>query len=276
MEPNGRGRVPRGRVAAALLALALFALLVAPALDRGGRPGAPTAARVAEIAGDPPAFYDREVAVGGEVGDLVDAHAFTLVEAGAGARDAGRPVVLVLTRDPVPRAGGPLRRRAITPGDQLQVSGPVRAFDLPRIEAELGVDLRDAAFGVWAARPAIVATALALLVGPGAADARALAATTGAPARCACVEGRPDRALRGAGVPAGGRAAAAGDTPPRSAPWALPGRLVWSAWRRGAGRTRCARARRLPSHLGGRGPAAREPARLARSLTFVDRCLPGH
>ncbi len=114
------------------------------------------------------------MAVGGAVAALVDAHAFTLAETGAGgAGDTGHPVVLVLTRDPVPRAGGWRGRRTIAPGDQLQVLGAVRAFDLPRIEAEVGTDLRDAAFGAWAARPAIVATSLARLVSPGTTDARA-------------------------------------------------------------------------------------------------------
>ncbi len=108
------------------------------------------------------------------VAALVDAHAFTLAETGAGgAGDTGHPVVLVLTRDPVPRAGGWRGRRTIAPGDQLQVLGAVRAFDLPRIEAEMGADLPDAAFAAWAARPAIVATALARPVGLGAADAGA-------------------------------------------------------------------------------------------------------
>ena len=100
-------------------------------------------------------FYDdvdtyvgEEVTVSADVNEILTPMSFTI----AGTDDTTVDALLILHDTELPE---------VTPGLTVGVTGTVqKAFDLPTVEEEMGVDLDDAAFEDWDGEPYIEATSV--------------------------------------------------------------------------------------------------------------------
>ena len=124
--------------------------------DDGETPAAMDNVPVTDIIGNLAHFTGRQVAVIGEVEEMVGNTAFSIDD--DAALDGGIDDELLVVR---------AQEAAPFTADQLadmtaEVRGTVRAFDLAAFEQELGYDLDDTLFGEWAGRPAIIASAVDL------------------------------------------------------------------------------------------------------------------
>ncbi|MDP9374472.1 MAG: hypothetical protein M3Q65_18885, partial [Chloroflexota bacterium] len=142
----------------ALVTLGLLGLLLFNLLDDDESAGADAGATVAAIADNPSAFYGRRVTVSGEVDEIVGPRAFTI----GGEDFVGGDELLVVNADPSLRIAPPAVSNVPGDGvldedDLVQVTGPVRRFDLAEVEREIGADLDDGLFAGWAGKPAVVA-----------------------------------------------------------------------------------------------------------------------
>ena len=182
-------REPRGRVSgrvglAALIATLLLGLLAVglviylavfredstdPGYD-GTDPSVPaTGITTSEIIDHPEQYLGRTVTVAGEVDRVLGRWAFTI----GGGDFIGDDRLLILSTVKLPQVP---RRPADNPlleDDIVQVTGPVRRFDLAAAERELGVDLDDGLFDDHIGRLAIVARSLALTPRETSPDVRA-------------------------------------------------------------------------------------------------------
>ena len=171
--------VPRGSsiggtlaAIAGIVVVGLLVLFLIPVFTEDDEVGV-AGATIDEITDSPGQFLGRTVTVSGEVDAVLGPRAFTI----GGDDFIGEDELLVVGANNLPQLIG----RSELPGraagellaedDVVQVTGPVRRFDLAAFEREIGFDLDDNLFRDWAGRPAIVASSLELtprLAGVGA------------------------------------------------------------------------------------------------------------
>jgi len=135
-----------------LVLLTLLGLVLYLALDRTGRvSGQPS---VADIAGDPQAYYGQDVTVTGEVEDGLGPTAVVL----EGRHLLSKREVLVVTPQGLPVPQGRPADHPLQSGDKLQVTGTVRPFVREDVARNLGLNLDPGTFRDWEGKPAIIAT----------------------------------------------------------------------------------------------------------------------
>jgi len=129
---------------------------------------------VAEIAAAPRAVIGDTVTVSGPVGEVYGPQAFTL----GGDPRYGAEAVLVVSTRLVPAASGRSTEQRLLVRDLVQVTGPVRRFDVLEFERDAGVDLDDAALAPFTGTPALLAEQLELTpyLGEVASDTEAASA----------------------------------------------------------------------------------------------------
>lgn len=97
---------------------------------------------------DMDSYVGEEVTVSADVNEILTPMSFTI----AGTDDTTVEALLVLHDKELPE---------VTPGLTVGVTGTVqKAFDLPTVEEEMGVDLDDAAFEDWGGEPYIEAASV--------------------------------------------------------------------------------------------------------------------
>ena len=89
------------------------------------------------IVTEPEQFVGEDVAVGGEVREIISPHAFTV-----GQHGFFGPDLLVVTKEPLADPTGRSGSRPVLEGDAVTVAGDVRRFDRAAVERDLGIDLR--------------------------------------------------------------------------------------------------------------------------------------
>ncbi len=142
--------------AIALVAIALFLLI--PLFNNNDSAGLDQGATISEIVQAPNNYTGKTVTVSGAVNDVLGARAFTL----GGDELYGDAQLLVVSRNMVQAPEGRSAEEALASRDVVQVTGPVRLFNLADVEKELGADLDDAAFAPYAGRPAVIAQSVDL------------------------------------------------------------------------------------------------------------------
>ncbi len=149
-----------------LIVLGLIAWALYEAFDRDQPATAPptagpqAAATINNIVTNPSEFMGRTVTVSGEVGEVIGPRAFTI----------GEPQeLLVVGANELPTIAQGTFEGELTPDRTVQVTGPVRTFDLAQVEQEIGFDLDDNLFANYAGRPAIVAQSMNVSPAPTAA-----------------------------------------------------------------------------------------------------------
>jgi hypothetical protein len=136
--------------AAVLLALAL---LLIPFFNERDSAGPDTGATISEITSNPAQYYGKTVTVSGEVDRLLGQRGFTI-----GGQDfIGGNELLVVGAKPLPAVADRPNNAPLVADDVVQVTGPVRQFDLAAFEKEIGADLDDNLFSAYAGKPAIIA-----------------------------------------------------------------------------------------------------------------------
>ncbi len=138
--------------------LGVIALLLLIPFFNDESAGIDTGVTVSEIADAPTTYYDRTVTVSGEVEEVIGPRAFTI----GGDEFIGGDQLLVVSADVLPMPAGRPSDAALTANDVIQVTGPVRRFDLAAFEKEIGSDLDDAAFEAYGGQPAIIARSVDL------------------------------------------------------------------------------------------------------------------
>lgn len=204
-------RAARGVKSAVSIGIVLAAAAAAVLLavfdddDRDGSRSAPPVELSARVAHTPALFYGRELALAGEVTDVLGPRTFAI--GGEGFLPDDR--LLVVARRPVAAPGGRPEARPILERDIVQVEGTVRVMDVARLERELGVDL-PARVNAADGDPVLVADAVdvtpRLLAIGGRAPAAAIARAPGRyVGRLVSVEGRVTDVLRDGVVVLDGR-----------------------------------------------------------------------
>lgn len=89
------------------------------------------------IVAEPGQFVGEDVAVGGEVREIISPHAFTV-----GQHGFFGPDLLVVTKEPLTAPTGRSGSRPVLEGDAVTVAGDVRRFDRAAFERDLGINLR--------------------------------------------------------------------------------------------------------------------------------------
>lgn len=154
----------------AIALIAIVLLFLIPLFNNNDSAGPDTGATISEIVQAPNTYAGKTVTVSGAVNDVIGPRAFTI----GGDEFYGDAQLLVVSAKAVPTPAGRTAQQALLARDVIQVTGPVRLFNLADFEKEIGFDLDDNAFRDWAGKPAVIARSVDLTpyVGP---------ATVGAP-----------------------------------------------------------------------------------------------
>ena len=145
-------------VLGAIILGVLALLLLIPFFTDDDSAGLDTGVTVSEIADAPATYIDRTVTVGGEVEQVIGPRAFMI----GGDEFIGGDELLVVSANNLPTVADRPAGETLAANDLIQVTGPVRRFDLADFEEEIGFDLDDAAFGAYAGQPAIIARSVDL------------------------------------------------------------------------------------------------------------------
>ena len=147
-----------------IIVVGLLVLFLIPVFADDGDDLGVAGATIDEITDSPGPFLGQTVTVSGEVDQVLGPRAFTI----GGDDFIGEDELLVVGANDLPQLIG----RSELPGrpagellaadDVVQVTGPVRRFDLAAVEREIGFDLDDGLFAEWAGRPAVVARTVRL------------------------------------------------------------------------------------------------------------------
>ena len=173
--PRRGGGAGAGLMAALAIAAAIIIGLILWALfdDDDTEGTVARGATIDKIAEDPEAYLGQTVTVGGEVNQILGPQAFVI----EGNDIIGGDELLVVGANAMNR---------IRNDEVVQVTGPVRRFDLAQVERDLGVDLDDNLFRDWADKPAIVArNIVATPLAAGSAEAVTIDELTDDPRRYA-------------------------------------------------------------------------------------------
>jgi hypothetical protein len=111
----------------------------------GGAAEIDTASDLARITENTEAYYGDTVNVSGFVAKIVDSNAFSISPTPGVSGDG---ILVVAQPENIP---------LITVGDEVQIKGQVRSFDLRQYENELGLDLDDVLLGDWDQDPSLKA-----------------------------------------------------------------------------------------------------------------------
>lgn len=137
---------------------ALFMLVAWPLFPVDG-----TGVSASAIVDDLQGYIGTRVTVEGAVARKIGPHAFTITEDGLLGPLGGE--VLVVSREsvelPLDRPGA----LGVTAGDTVEVTGPVRRFDLADLERDLGTPFDLGEFADWEGRPAILVDRLVVTTG---------------------------------------------------------------------------------------------------------------
>ncbi len=171
--PKKEGGVPSwiwwiaGAIALVILAVILWQLF---AEEQSAGPEAQVT--VSDITDNPQEYYNSNVTVSGQVGELVGPRAFTI----GTEDDVGGGTLLVVGAQQLPEI---IEGEAeeIAADDVVQVSGPVQEFNIAEVEDEIGFDLQDGLFSDFEGRPVVVANTVDLQPEGGDAGAQNVQAT---------------------------------------------------------------------------------------------------
>jgi len=140
-----------------LVLLTLLGLVLYLALDRTGQvSGQPS---VADIAGDPQAYYGQDVTVTGEVEDGFGPNAVVL----EGRHLLSKGEVLLIAPQGLPVPQGRPADQPLQSGDDVQVTGTLRPFVREDVARNLGLNLDPGTFRDWEGKPAIIASDLRMV-----------------------------------------------------------------------------------------------------------------
>ena len=145
--------------------LVLLAVLLVPLFNDRDSAGADNGTTISEITDAPNNYVGNTVTVSGEVNRIVGPRAFTI----GGDDFIGGDELLVVSANAMPAIADRTTDNALVENDLIQVTGPVRMFDLAAFEKEIGFDLDNSLFGEYAGKPAVVAQSVDLTPRAGAA-----------------------------------------------------------------------------------------------------------
>lgn len=152
-------------VVGGIIALLLLALILIPLFNADDSAGPEVGATVSDITDNPEEYLGETVTVSGEVDDAIGPRAFTI----GGQEFYGGDTLLVVSANPLPTIADRPADEAVLTDDVVQVTGPVRRFNLAEFESTIGADLDDALFTAYDGQPAVIARSVDLTPRTGAA-----------------------------------------------------------------------------------------------------------
>ncbi len=172
---SGGGGAAWAGVLGGIILLLLLALILIPLFNADESAGPELGATVSDITDNPAEYLGETVMVSGEVDQMIGTRAFTI----GGQEFLGGDTLLAVSARPLPTVGDRPTNEAVLTNDIVQVTGPVRRFNITEFEESLGIDLDNALFTRYEGQPAVVANSVDLTPRTGAARNQSVPVTIG-------------------------------------------------------------------------------------------------
>ncbi len=160
-------------VAGGIILLLLLALILIPLFTGDDSTGPERGATVSNITDNPEEYIGETVTVSGEVEAAIGDRVFTI----GGQEFLGGQSLLVVSANPLPTAAGRTPGDAVLTNDIIQVTGPVRRFNVAEFEQAIGTALDDGLFTEFEGQPAVIARSVDLTPRSGNAGTQSVPVT---------------------------------------------------------------------------------------------------
>ncbi len=172
---SGGGGAAWAGVVGGIILLLLLALILIPLFADDDSAGPELGATVSDITDNPAEYLGETVTVSGEVDRALGTRAFTI----GGQEFYGGDTLLVVSANPLPTTAGRPADDALLTNDIIQVTGPVRRFNVAEFEEAIGTEPEEGVFTQYEGQPAVIARSVDLTPRTGAARNQSVPVTIG-------------------------------------------------------------------------------------------------